>query len=148
MVVVFHDEPPVTREHVMTVLTLDDAARRAEAAMARAAELGVDMNIAVVDAGGHLLHFVRMDQAWLGSIDIALKKARTAALFRMPTALIGQISQPGGPCYGIEATNDGLVSFGGGLPITDEHGRTVGAIGVSGGDVQQDTLVAEASLAA
>ncbi|MFI0425154.1 heme-binding protein [Spongiactinospora sp. 9N601] len=132
----------------MTVLTLTDAVRRAGAGMARAAELGVEMNIAVVDAGGHLLHFVRMDQAWLGSIDIALKKAKTAVLFRMPTAVIGQISQPGGPCYGIEATNDGLVSFGGGLPITDEHGRTIGAIGVSGGDVQQDTQVAEACLAA
>ncbi|GAA3123559.1 heme-binding protein [Planomonospora alba] len=132
----------------MSVLTLQDAVRRAEAGMARAAELGVDMNIAIVDAGGHLLHFVRMDQAWLGSIDIALKKARTAALFRMPTAAIGRISQPGGPCYGIEATNDGLVSFGGGLPIIDGHGRTAGAIGVSGGDVQQDTLVAEACLAA
>jgi len=68
----------------MTVLTLSDAVRRAEAGMARATELGVDMNIAVMDAGGHLLHFVRMDQAWLGSIDIALKKAKTAAPFRMP----------------------------------------------------------------
>jgi uncharacterized protein GlcG (DUF336 family) len=64
-----------------------------------------------------------------------------------PTAVIGQISQPGGPCYGIEASNDGLVSFGGGLPITDEHGRVIGAIGVTGGDVQQDPLVAEACLA-
>ncbi|RJL35908.1 GlcG/HbpS family heme-binding protein [Bailinhaonella thermotolerans] len=131
----------------MTELTLQDAFRRAEAGMARAAELGVDMNIAIVDAGGHLLHFVRMDRAWLGSIDIALKKARTAVLFRMPTAVIGGLSQPGGPCYGIELTNDGLVSFGGGLPITDGEGRTIGAIGVSGGTVEQDTLIAEACLA-
>ncbi|TDD75410.1 heme-binding protein [Actinomadura darangshiensis] len=132
----------------MTVLTLQDAVRRTEAGMVQADALGVAVNIAVVDAGGHLLHFARMDQAWLGSIDIALKKAKTAMLFRMPTAVIGQISQPGGPCYGIEATNDGLISFGGGLPIIDEHGRTVGAVGVSGGDVQQDTEVAEACLSA
>ncbi|WP_043634577.1 GlcG/HbpS family heme-binding protein [Nonomuraea candida] len=128
----------------MTALTLQDAVRRTEAGLARAAELGVAMNIAFVDAGGHLLHFSRMDDAWLGSIDIALRKARTSVLFRMPSAVIGELSQPGGPCYGIEATNDGLVSFGGGLPITDETGRVIGAVGVSGGDVQQDTLVAQA----
>lgn len=126
------------------MLTLHDAARRLQAGMARAGELGVDMNIAIVDAGGHLLHFARMDQAWLGSIDIALKKAKTAALFRTPTAVIGEISQPGGPCYGIETTNDGLVSFGGGLPIIGHDGRTIGAVGVSGGDVHQDIQVAEA----
>lgn len=131
----------------MTALSLRDAIGRAEAGMARAAALGVQMNIAFVDAGGHLLHFSRMDEAWLGSIDVALKKAKTSVLFRMPSAVIGQISQPGGPCYGIEATNDGLVSFGGGLPITDENGRVIGAVGVSGGDVHQDTLVAEACAA-
>ncbi|GGT07029.1 hypothetical protein GCM10010156_75410 [Planobispora rosea] len=74
-------------------------------------------------------------------------KAKSSALFRMPSAVIGQISQPGGPCYGVEVTNDGLVSSGDGLPIVDESGRTIGAVGVSGGDVQQDTLVAEACAA-
>jgi uncharacterized protein GlcG (DUF336 family) len=128
----------------MTSISLQDAVRRVEAGTVRAAEMGVDMNIAIMDASGHLVHFSRMDGAWLGFIDIALKKAKTAVLFRMPTAVIGEISQPGGPVYGIELSNDGLVSFGGGLPITDDSGRTIGAVGVSGGTVDQDTLVAEA----
>jgi uncharacterized protein GlcG (DUF336 family) len=122
---------------------LQDAVRRVELGVARAAEMGVDMNIALVDSGGHLVQFCRMDDAWLGSIDVALKKARTAAMFRMPTAAIGEISQPGGPVYGIELSNDGVVSFGGGLPITDDTGRAIGAVGVSGGTVDQDIVVAE-----
>jgi uncharacterized protein GlcG (DUF336 family) len=128
----------------MTALTLQDATGRVEAGLARAAELGVDMNIAIVDAGGHLLHFSRMDNAWLGSIDVAMKKARTAAVFTMSTAALGEATQPGGPLFNIELTNGGLVSFGGGLPINDEQGRTIGAVGVSGGTVPQDVNVAEA----
>jgi uncharacterized protein GlcG (DUF336 family) len=130
----------------MTALTLQNAIARAEAGRARATELAVAMNIAIVDAGGYLLHFSRMDDAELGTVDIAIKKARTAALFRRPSAAIGEDSQPGGPLYNIESTNGGLVSFGGGLPITDEGGRTIGAVGVSGGTVPQDVTVAEACL--
>ena len=131
----------------MTALTLQEAMNRTAAGIAKAGEIGVPMNIAVVDAGGNLLHFSRMEDAWLGSIDIAIKKARTAVLFTMPSAAIGELSQPGGPLYNIELTNGGLVSFGGGLPITGENGRVIGAIGVSGGQVPEDVAVAEACLA-
>ncbi|GAB2744601.1 GlcG/HbpS family heme-binding protein [Kitasatospora kifunensis] len=128
----------------MSLLSQHTAATAVQAGIAKSAEIGVKMNIAVVDAGGHLLQFSRMEGAWLGSVDIALKKAKTAALFTLPTAVIGTISQPGGPVYGIEHTNDGLVSFGGGLPVVDQAGNVLGSVGVSGGDVQQDTTVAEA----
>ncbi|GGP94702.1 GlcG/HbpS family heme-binding protein [Streptomyces melanogenes] len=128
----------------MTAITHAEALARVEAGIAKAEEIGVAMNIAIVDNGGHLVQFSRQDNAWLGSIDIALKKAKTSVLFRLPTSVIGQISQPGGPVYGIEHSNAGLVTFGGGLPITDEAGNVIGAVGVSGGDVNQDTIVAEA----
>jgi uncharacterized protein GlcG (DUF336 family) len=131
---------------LLTTLSLDEARRITDAGIARAQTMGVAMNIAVVDAGGHLLHFVRMDGAWLGSADVAIKKATTAVLFRMPTDALGEMTQPGGSLYGIEVSNGGLISFGGGLPILDPDGRTIGAVGVSGGAVEQDIAVAEASL--
>lgn len=131
----------------MTDLTQETAARIATAGQQAAATAGLAMNIAIVDAGGHLLHFARMDGAWLGSIDLALKKAKTSVLFRMPSAALGEISQPGGPVYGIEHSNDGLISFGGGLPLTDAAGRVLGAVGVSGGTADQDVHVAEACVA-
>ncbi|KIF78096.1 hypothetical protein QR77_38425 [Streptomyces sp. 150FB] len=131
----------------MTAVTLQEAMNLTEAGIAKATEMGVAMNIAVVDEGGNLLHFSRMKGAWLGSIDIAIKKARTAVLFLMPTAAIGELSQPGGALYNIEVTNGGLVTFGGGLPITGEDGRVIGAVGVSGGQVPEDVAVAEACLA-
>ena len=116
-------------------------------ALAKAKEQGVPMNIAVVDAGGNLKAFTRMDGAFLGSIDISIGKARTARLFNMPTSALGAASQPGKELYGIEVTNDGLVIFGGGeLLIKD--GVIVGAIGVSGGSVAEDTNVAKAGAAA
>lgn len=127
----------------MTALTLRSAAGMAAAGQAAAAEIGAAMNIAVVDAGGHLLHFSRMDEALPGSIDLALKKAKTSVLFRAPSAVLGEMSQPGGPIYGIEWSNDGLVSFGGGLPLVDADGRTIGAVGVSGGTADQDVHVAQ-----
>jgi uncharacterized protein GlcG (DUF336 family) len=128
----------------MASIKLAEAAARMEAGIAKSAEIGADMNIAIVDEGGHLVRFSRMDGAWLGSIDIALKKAKTAVLFRLPTAVIGEISQPGGPVYGIEHSNAGLVTFGGGLPITDREGNVIAGVGVSGGSVEQDVQVAEA----
>ncbi|WP_344021606.1 heme-binding protein [Streptomyces luteireticuli] len=129
----------------VSAFTLNDVTRIAAAGRSAAEETGTAMNIAIVDAGGHLLHFTRMDDAWLGSIDLALKKARTSVLFSMPSATLGEISQPGGPAYGIEHSNGGLISFGGGLPIVDADGRTVGAVGVSGGTVDQDVHVAGAA---
>ncbi|NUR05116.1 MAG: heme-binding protein [Streptomyces sp.] len=130
----------------MTALTLQEAVHRTEAGLAKAADMGVAMNIAIVDPSGFLLHFCRMEDAWLGSIDIAIKKARTAALFKVASAAIGELSQPGGDLYNVEVTNGGLVTFGGGLPITRANGDIVGAVGASGGQVSEDVAVAEAFL--
>jgi uncharacterized protein GlcG (DUF336 family) len=129
-------------------VTLDAALRVVEAARAKADEIGVPMDIAVVDAGNNLTAFARMDGAWLGSIDIAQNKAYTARAFDMPTKALAPLAQPNQPLYGIEASNDGnLIVFAGGIPLT--NGDTVlGAIGVSGGSVEQDHEVAEAGVAA
>lgn len=128
----------------MTTIDLATATRLATAGHAAATALGVPMNITIVDAAGHLLHFTRMDDALLGSIDLAHRKAKTALLFRMPTVTLGELSRPDGPIYGIEVSNDGLITFGGGLPITDPDGRVIGAVGVSGGTADQDVEVARA----
>src|SRR5437763_9748817 len=96
------------------------------------------MNIAVVDDGGHLIAFARQDGAILASIDIATRKAQTSALMKMTTADLGELAKPGGPLYGIEVTNGGLVIFGGGIPLHDEDNDLAGAIGVSAGSVEQD----------
>ena len=123
----------------------DECARDAlQAAMEKAAEIGCNMNIAIVDAGANLKAFFRMEGAWLGSIDIALKKAKTARYFDMPTGEIGKLSQPGGPLYNIEHSNGGLISFPGGVPLKDKEGNIVGAIGVSGSAVEDDHKVAMA----
>lgn len=129
-------------------LTLADAQRVLDAALAKAVEIEQPMNVAVVDAGGHLIAFARQDDAILGSIDIATRKARTAALLKMSTAQLGEAAAPGGPLYGIEVTNGGLIIFGGGLPLAKPRGGVIGAIGVSAGSVEQDTEVAEAGVAA
>jgi uncharacterized protein GlcG (DUF336 family) len=129
-------------------ITLDQAQQVLAAAIAAAEEQGTLMDIAVVDAGGNLKAFARMDGAWLGSIDIAVTKARTARFFDMPTEAIGELSQPGGPLYGIEVSNGGLITFPGGLPLTSPDGIVVGAIGVSGSTVEDDRAVAEAGAAA
>jgi uncharacterized protein GlcG (DUF336 family) len=119
-----------------------------EAARSKARQIGVAMNIAFVDEGSNLVAFARMDGAWLGSIDIAQNKAYTARAFDMPTIDLAPLAQPGGPLYGIEASNHGLVIvFAGGIPLLSD-GRVVGAIGVSGGAVEQDQAVAEAGVAA
>jgi uncharacterized protein GlcG (DUF336 family) len=127
-------------------LTLKNAETAIAAAKAKAKELGTLMNIAVVDAGANLLAFVHMDNAWLGSIDIAQKKARTARFFNMPTGDIGKLSQPGGTLFNIEHSNGGLITFPGGLPIKNANGIVIGAIGVSGDSVQNDQLVAQAGV--
>jgi uncharacterized protein GlcG (DUF336 family) len=127
-------------------LTLTLAEQIVKAAVKKSEDMNVRMDIAVVDAGGNLKTFVRMDNAWLGSIDISIKKARTARFFDMPTAKIGELSQPGGSLFGIEHSNEGLITFGGGLPLQDADGHIIGAIGVSGSSVENDVKVAEAGV--
>ena len=129
-------------------ITLEQAQKVVAAAIAKAQQIDTKMDIAVVDAGGNLKAFVRMDDAWLGSIDIAIKKARTARFFNMDSGSIGQLSQPGGPLFNIEHSNGGLITFPGGVPITNPEGQIVGAIGVSGSSVENDQTVAETGTAA
>ena len=118
-----------------------------QASMKKAREIKVPMNIAVMDAGGNLKAFTRMDDAFIGSIDIAQKKAKTARYFNMSTRELGKASQPGGELYGIEVTNDGLVIFPGGVLLVDKNGVIVGSVGVSGGSVDEDESVAKAGAA-
>ena len=128
----------------MSTLNLETTTRIVAAGQEAAAGIGVPVSIAIVDTAGTLVTFQRMDGAWLGSVDLAQRKARTSALFPMPSSALGEMSQPGGPVYGIEATNGGLVSFGGGFPLAAADGTAIGAAGVSGGRVDQDVAVAEA----
>jgi uncharacterized protein GlcG (DUF336 family) len=131
----------------MSDISLKQAQDAVAAAMAKANQIGVKMNIAVVDAGANLKAFARMDGAWLGSIDISLKKARTARFFDMNTGDIGGLSQPGGSLYQIEVSNGGLITFPGGVPIENGAGEIIGAIGVSGSAVENDHAVAAAGAA-
>jgi uncharacterized protein GlcG (DUF336 family) len=119
-----------------------------KAAQSKAAEIGIAVSIAVLDTGGNLKAFSRMDGAWLGSIDVALKKAKTAVLFEVETQAVWEFCKPDGPAHGLESTNDGLITFAGGIPLKADEGRVLGAIGVSGGQVAQDLEVARAGLAA
>jgi len=131
-----------------TSLTLDDAKHMLRAGEAAAARIGIAYNIAIVDAGGHLIAFVRQDGALIGSIDLAICKARTARLFDKTTAELAHLAQPNGPLFGIAQSNDGkVVIFGGGLPVRIA-GSIVGAVGTSAGSVEQDEEVAQAALAA
>ncbi len=132
----------------MSDITLEQAQKVLAAALKKSQEMGVKMDIAVVDAGANLKAFARMDDAWLGSIDIAIRKARTARFFDMNTGEIGKLSQPGGPLYHIEHSNGGLITFPGGVPLKDAEGRIIGAIGVSGSTVEDDHAVASAGAAA
>lgn len=116
-------------------------------AKAEAAKMGVAASIAVLDASGHLSAFLRMDGAWLGSIDVAVRKARTSVLFEAETQALWELCKPGAQAHGLELTNDGLVTFAGGIPVKTADGRLAGAIGVSGGQVAQDFEIARAGLA-
>lgn len=129
------------------MLRLADAERVIAAARQKADEIGQPMNIAVADAGGHLVAHVRMDDAWIGSIDISIKKAFTARAFDISTKDLATHSQSGGQFFGIHASNDGrIMIFAGGIPLRRD-GKVVGAIGVSGGSGDQDHAVAEAGAA-
>ncbi len=129
-------------------ITLEQAQAAVAAALAKSTEISTLMNVAVVDAGGNLTAFAKQDGAWMGSIDISIKKARTARMFDMPTGAIGGLSQPGGSLYNIEHSNGGLITFPGGLPIKNASGEVIGAIGVSGSSVEDDHTVAEAGTGA
>ena len=126
-------------------VTLEDARRVIAAGEHRAGELGQPMNIAVADAGGNLVAHIRMDGAWIGSVDIAINKAFTARAFDISTDDLAGMSAPGQQFYGIQDSNKGQVmAFAGGLPLTRD-GVVVGAVGVSGGQGEQDQAVAEAA---
>ena len=126
-------------------VSLEDARRVTAAGEEAAREIGQPQNIAVVDAGGNLVSHIRMDGAWIGSVDIAINKAFTARAFDLPTADLAAESKPGGQYYGIQESNDGrVVIIAGGVPLKRD-GEVVGAVGVSGGDGEQDTTVAAAA---
>jgi uncharacterized protein GlcG (DUF336 family) len=127
-------------------ITLEAAETMIQAAKRKSEELKIKEDIAVVDASGNLKAFVRMDGAWLGSIDIAIRKARTARYFDMETAAIGKMSQPGQALYGVELSNGGLISFGGGIPVKAADGTVIGAVGASGSSVENDVEVAKAAV--
>ncbi len=124
----------------------EEARRVLAAAVQKAGEIGQPMNIAVMDAGMNLVAFERMDGAWVLSVDIALGKAFTSAGRGLPTRQIGEMAQPGQPLFGVNTTNNGrVVIFAGGLPLVRDD-EVVGAIGVSGGSVDQDEEVAQAGV--
>jgi uncharacterized protein GlcG (DUF336 family) len=129
----------LTRELAGTILA---------AAEERADTLNVKVNVAVLDAGGHLKAFVRMDGAILGSIDVAIGKARTAVLLQMTSEAVWELCEPGGPAPGLERSNGGLVTFAGGIPLRSFDNKVIGAVGVSGGTVGEDLTIAQAALAA
>lgn len=127
-------------------ITLADAEKIILAAKEKSLEINTKMNIAIVDSGANLVAFSRMDGAWLGSLDISIKKAKTARFFDMSTGTIGELSQPGRPLFNIEHSNNGLITFPGGVPIKNASGEVIGAIGVSGSTVENDHIVAEAGI--
>jgi uncharacterized protein GlcG (DUF336 family) len=117
-------------------------------AESKAREMGLPIVVAVLDAGAHLKAFRRMDGAVLASIDIALRKATTAVLFQANSEDVWEYCKPGAPAPGLELTNGGLAPFGGGIPLKGPDGQVIGALGVSGGSVTQDTDIAKAGFAA
>lgn len=131
----------------MGSVSLETAEKVISAAKVKAAEIGLPVNIAVVDDGAHLVAFARMDSAIKVSIDVSIRKARTSILMNAPTGALMELTQPGAELYGLEQTAGGLVVFGGGL-LLESGGVVIGAIGVSGGSVEQDVSIAEAGVAA
>jgi uncharacterized protein GlcG (DUF336 family) len=139
---------PTQTQQGHLMVTLEDARRVIVAAEKKATAIGQPMNIAVADSGGNLVAHVRMDGAWLGSIDISINKAFTARAFDLPTKDLATQSQPGAQFYGIHVSNGSrIMIFAGGIPLK-HAGKVVGAIGVSGGSGEQDQAVAEAGAAA
>ena len=128
-------------------VTLAQAEQIIEAAKRKSDDLGIKQNICVVDSGSNLVAFARMDGAWIGSVDIAHKKARTAAWFMMDTKALTPLVQPGQSLYHIEHSNGGLITFPGGVVLKNGE-EIIGAVGVSGSTVDDDHAVAEAGAAA
>jgi len=129
-------------------IILEQAEAVISAAKKKAAELNTKMNIAVVDSGSNLVAFVHMDGGWIGSVDISVKKAKTAAWFQMDTKALTSLVQPGQPLFNIEHSNGGLITFPGGVILKNSSGEIVGAVGVSGSTVDDDHAVAEAGAGA
>jgi uncharacterized protein GlcG (DUF336 family) len=129
-------------------LTLDQAKAVLTDGAKRAETVGIAVCIAVLDDAGHLKAFSRMDGAWLGSVDVAMSKARTSVLFRAETQVIGEVCRAGAEAEGLERSNGGLVTFAGGIPLLCRDGALIGAVGVSGGQVAQDFEIAQAAAAA
>jgi uncharacterized protein GlcG (DUF336 family) len=129
-------------------ITLEKADLMVGAARAKAAEIGIAVCVAVLDAGGNLKSFSRMDGAWLGSTDVAMKKARSSVLFEAESDAIWDACKPDAQAHGLELTNGVLVTFAGGIPLKGLDGKLAGAIGVSGGQVAQDQAIARAGAAA
>jgi uncharacterized protein GlcG (DUF336 family) len=129
-------------------LTLDLAENSVRAGREHATTLGVAVCLVVCDAAGNLKAFARMDRAWLGAIDVALRKAKTSVLFEAETQLIWEVSRPDAQAHGLESSNGGLITFAGGIPLRTAAGEILGAIGVSGGQVAQDYAIAQAAMKA
>jgi uncharacterized protein GlcG (DUF336 family) len=138
----------MTTTATMADVSTEQAEQIEQAALRKAREMNLLMNVAVVDVGGNLKGFSRMDGAWLGSIDIAIKKARTARYFDMESGDLEPMVQPGKPLYHIEFSNDGLIPFPGGIPLKTSDGQVVGAVGASGSTPDNDRAVAQAGVAA
>ena len=126
-------------------LTLDLAEKSLRSGREHAATLGVAVCLVVCDAAGHLKAFARMDRTWLGAIDVAFRKAKTSVLFEAETQLIWEVSRPDAQAHGLESSNDGLITFAGGIPLRSIDGELLGAVGVSGGQVAQDYAIAKAA---
>jgi uncharacterized protein GlcG (DUF336 family) len=129
-------------------ITTEQAERVLKASILKARELGISVCIAILDSGGHLKAFHRMDGAWLGVIDVAIKKAKTSVLFEMETQTLDNYSKAGADAHGIELTNGNLVTFAGGIPLKHDDRQIIGSIGVSGGLVAQDYAVAQSGQSA
>jgi uncharacterized protein GlcG (DUF336 family) len=143
-----HPDRSRSMPRVLKTLTLSDAKQMLSAGEAKAASMGIPYNIAVVDSGGALIAFTRQDDALVGSIELAIGKAKTARMFDKTTDYLAHLAQPGAPLFGIAQSNGGnVVIFGGGLPVK-LNGQIVGAVGTSAGSVEQDIAVAEAAAAA
>ena len=127
----------------MEIFKLEHARKCIAVAIKKAIELDALVSISIVTPSGFLIAFERMNEAALGPIDISLKKAKTAALFNKDTGILGEKSQPNGPLFGIEKSNDGLITFPGGSPIKNKEEITVAAIGISGSTVENDHLIAK-----
>ena len=130
------------------MITTIEAQAVINGALSKANSISVAISVAILDAGGHLNAFLRMDDAVLGSIDVAIRKARTAVLFQVSSEMVWEYCKPGAPAPGLELSNNGLAPFAGGIPLRNSKGLLTGALGISGGSVEQDFEVAKAAAAA